>query len=84
MPLIDSTTLMSGEDHDEREIVSALFNALHEDRAAMLVMWGSEQRDLPVLRRAAMIHDLLLPTQLRETSPHAAGRTDLCRADGSG
>lgn len=79
VPLIDSTTLMSGEDYDEREIVSALFDALHEDRAATLVMWGSEQRDLPVLRRAAMTHDLVLPAQLRETSPNAAGRTDLCR-----
>lgn len=78
-PLIDNPTLMSGDDSDEDEIVSALFEALHADRGATLVMWGSEQRDLPVLRRAAMTHDLPLPMQLRDSSPNAAGRMDLCR-----
>lgn len=78
-PLVDSTTLMSGDDNDEHEIVSALFEALHADRSAKLIMWGSEQRDLPVLRRAAMAHDLPLPVQLRDSSPNAAGRMDLCR-----
>lgn len=78
-PLVENTTLMSGDNSDEHEIVFALFEALHADRGATLVMWGSEQRDLPVLRRASMMHDLPLPVQLRDSSPNAAGRMDLCR-----
>lgn len=78
-PLVESTTLKSGDDNDEYEIVSTLFETLHAERSARLVMWGSEQRDLPVLRRAAMMHDLPLPVQLRDSSPNAAGRMDLCR-----
>ena len=78
-PLVEDATILSADEHDEAEIVACLFEALHADPSARLVMWGSEQRDMPVLRRAAMMHELALPTQLLETSPSARGRIDLCR-----
>ena len=34
---------------------------LHGDPAAAFVTWGGEFRDLPVLRRCATEHGLLLP-----------------------
>lgn len=79
-PEIDGPHVLTAENNDEPAMVAALFDALHADPDALLVMWGSENRDLPVLRRAALQHDLLLPLQLRNSSPQARERIDLCRA----
>jgi hypothetical protein len=61
-------------------LLERLFDALHENGTAVLATWGGEVRDLAVLRHRAEVHDLILPQQLRNGSPHAPQRLDLCRA----
>lgn len=79
-PSITGPFVRTMEDGNEVDIVESLFDALHGDPAAAFVTWGGEFRDLPVMRRCAAEHGLLLPEQLRNLSPHAAERVDLCRA----
>jgi hypothetical protein len=79
-PLIEGPFIRTMEDGNEVDIVESLFDALHGDPAAAFVTWGGEFRDLPVLRRCATEHGLLLPAQLCNLSPHASERVDLCRA----
>ena len=79
-PTIDPPVVMTLEDRDEREIVSALFGALEAiGHTGQLVTWGGEARDLAVLRHAACRHDLAMPAHLSDVSPHARQRIDLCR-----
>lgn len=80
MPEIDPPVVMAADSADERAIVEALFAELSADPFACLVTWGGEAKDIAVLRRCAATHDLLLPQQLRDGSPHARTRLDLCRA----
>lgn len=80
LPEIEVPVVLAADGADERAIVEALFAALNTEPFAMLVTWGGETKDLAVLRRCAATLDLLLPQQLREGSPHARTRLDLCRA----
>lgn len=57
-------------EHDERAIVAALFAFLQERPDAVLVTWGGEFMDLPVLRTAALEHGLRLPVQLQSGAPY--------------
>jgi len=79
-PRIEGPFIRTIEDGNEVDIVESLFDALRADKRASFVTWGGEFRDLPVLRRCATEHGLLLPEQLRNLSPHACERVDLCRA----
>ncbi len=78
-PLVTGPTVLSLENMSERDLLKTLFNALHQNPQAVLVTWGGEVRDLAVLRLRAAVHDLVLPTQLRNSSPFAPDRLDLCR-----
>ena len=80
VPKVSEPTVLSLETIDERTLLETLFDALHKNAAAVLVTWGGEVRDLAVLRHRAEVHDLILPQQLRNGSPHAPQRLDLCRA----
>lgn len=80
VPDILAPVVMAADTADERAIVEALFADLVAEPFATLVTWGGETKDLAVLRRCAATLDLLLPLQLRDGSPHARNRLDLCRA----
>ena len=79
-PRIEGPFIRTMEDSAEVDIVESLFDTLRADNRASFVTWGGEFRDLPVLRRCATEHCLLLPDQLRNLSPHACERVDLCRS----
>jgi len=79
-PRIEGPFVRTMEDSSEVDVVESLFDALRADNNASFVTWGGEFRDLPVLRRCATEHALLLPEQLRNLSPHAPERIDLCRS----
>ncbi|GMN03916.1 hypothetical protein [Erythrobacter sp. MTPC3] len=79
-PRIEGPFIRTMEDGNEVGIVESLFEALRADPRASFVTWGGEFRDLPVLRRCATENGLILPEQLRNLSPHAGERVDLCRA----
>ncbi len=79
-PEITGPTVVSLETTDERTLLQMLFDALDKFPQSILVTWGGEARDLAVLRHRATVHDLVLPPQLRDGSPHARKRLDLCRA----
>ena len=80
VPRIEGPCVLTADDMDERAMVAALFTAIENDPTAIATTWGGEVRDLAVLRRAAATHDLRLPYQLIDGSPHAKTRLDLCRA----
>lgn len=80
VPLIEGPTVLAADEMDERAMVAALFAALENVPDAIAITWGGEARDLAVLRRAAATHDLQLPHQLIDGSPHARERLDLCRS----
>ncbi|MEE4212536.1 MAG: hypothetical protein V2I43_25100 [Parvularcula sp.] len=79
-PRIEGPFVRTMEDSAEVDIVESLFDTLRTDPCSAFVTWGGEFRDLPVLRRCATEHCLLLPEQLRNLSPHACERVDLCRS----
>ena len=79
-PRIEGPFIRTMEASAEVDIVESLFDTLRTDPCGAFVTWGGEFRDLPVLRRCATEHCLLLPDQLRNLSPHAGERVDLCRA----
>lgn len=79
MPEVTGPIVLSLNNVTERELLETLFNALHQNPRAVLVTWGGEARDLAVLRHRAAVHDLVLPMQLRNSSPYAPQRLDLCR-----
>ena len=80
VPEISGPMVLSLDAIDERTLLQKLFDTLDANSSAVLVTWGGEARDLAVLRHRAEIHDLVLPLQLRNGSPHAPQRLDLCRA----
>lgn len=80
VPEITGPVVLAADETSERHMAEALFEALKEAGNARLVSWGGEARDNAVLRHAACRHGLVLPVQLRDTSPHARGRLDLCRS----
>jgi len=80
IPEIAEPVVMTLADHAEVNILRGLFDALDAiGRDARMVTWGGEARDLAVLRYQACRHGLNLPIHLRDTSPHARERIDLCR-----
>ena len=79
-PEIQGPVVLSADDHSEKEMVSAFFDALDQEPGAVLVTWGGEHKDLAVLRRTAGEFDLIMPHQLRELSPVSDRRIDLCVA----
>ena len=79
VPEITGPTVLSLETIGERDLLENLFDALHQNPSSILVTWGGEARDLAVLRHRAAVLDLVLPMQLRPSSPHAPQRLDLCR-----
>lgn len=79
-PEIQGPVVLSADDHSEKEMVSAFFDAVDQEPGAVLVTWGGEHKDLAVLRRTAGELDLIMPGQLRELSPVSDRRIDLCGA----
>jgi Predicted 3'-5' exonuclease related to the exonuclease domain of PolB len=77
--VLECATLTAAED-DEVAITAAIFDVLDRYPSAQLVGYGSEQKDIPVLRRVAATQGILLPKQLRDLNPHSAMRIDLCNA----
>lgn len=77
---IETPVVLSAETMDERQIVSAFFEALAAEPSACLVTWGGEAKDFAVLRKTAGEFGLLLPMHLRDLLPHSAKRLDLCNA----
>lgn len=80
VPEISGPVVLSLETIDERTLLEKLFDALNANSSAVLATWGGEARDFAVLRHRAEVHDLVLPLQLRNASPHAPQRLDLCRS----
>ena len=81
LPEIAEPVVMTLADYTETDILRGLFDTLDAiGRDARMVTWGGEARDLAVLRYQACRHRLNLPVHLRDTSPHARERVDLCRS----
>ena len=81
VPEIAEPVVMTLADHAEVDILRSFFGALDAiGRDARIVTWGAEARDLAALRYQACRHGLNLPIHLRDTSPHARERIDLCRS----
>ena len=81
VPEIAEPVVMTLADYAEVDILRGLFGALDAiGRDARMVTWGGEARDLAVLRYQACRYGLDLPVHLRDTSPHARERIDLCRS----
>ena len=80
VPKVEAITVVANDEADERVIAERLFDVLEQRPEAVFLTWGGESKDLPVLRRVAARHDLLLPPQLRDPSIYCRERLDLCRA----
>ncbi|MEE4540170.1 MAG: hypothetical protein V2J51_16965 [Erythrobacter sp.] len=80
VPVAETITVAAIDEASEQEITERLFAALELYPDALLATWAGEGKDLPVLRRVASEHGLLLPPQLLDLSPYARQRLDLCRA----
>ena len=81
VPEIAEPAVMTLADYAEVDILRGFFDALDAiGRDARMVNWGGEARDLAVLRYQACRHGLDLPVHLRDTSPQARERIDLCRS----
>lgn len=78
---IEPPIVMTLGDYREVEILEAFFAALDAlGENGRMITWGGEVRDLAVLRFQAGTHGLILPLHLRDTSPYARERLDLCRS----
>lgn len=64
----------------EAEVVSAFFAMCLAFPDARLVSWGGESKDFPCLKRTAIEHGMILPSQLRDSAPFARSRLDLSSA----
>ena len=81
IPEIAEPVVITLANYGETDILRGLFDALDAiGRDARMVTWGGEARDLAVLRYQACRHGLNLPVHLRDTSPYARERIDLCRS----
>lgn len=78
-PKIDTPVVLSAEESSQEDMLSSFFTALRTAGASRLVTWGGEARDYAVLRHLACRYGLVLPEHLRNSSPHAPERLDLCR-----
>lgn len=78
---IDPPVVMTLGDYREVEVLIAFFAALDAlGENGRMIPWGGEVRDLAALRFQACRHEITLPLHLRDTSPYARERIDLCRA----
>ncbi len=78
---IEPPVVMTLGDYREVEILIAFFAALDAlGENGRMITWGGEVRDLAALRFQACRHELTLPLHLRDTSPYARERIDLCRS----
>jgi hypothetical protein len=78
---IEPPVVMTLGEYREVEILKAFFAALDAlGETGRMITWGGEVRDLAALRFQACRHGLKLPLHLRDTSPYARERIDLCRA----
>ncbi len=78
---IDPPVVMTLGDYREIEILKTFFAALDAlGENGRMITWGGEVRDLAVLRFQACRLGLNLPLHLRDTSPYARERIDLCRS----
>lgn len=84
VPVISEPIIMASDTASEREMAEALFAALDTGPNAVLVSWGGENRDYPVLRRCAAAYELQLPPQLRESRLYHPAKLDLCMATSIG
>ena len=79
VPEVVGPIVMSADENNQEEMLAAFFDALREAGPSRLVTWGGETRDFAVLRHLACRYGLVLPEHLRNSSPNAAERLDLCR-----
>ena len=79
-PNVGELTSIGKPEYGEPAMVSALFKYLEEHPGVIVVTWGGEYKDLPVLRRAAAEYDLCLPTQLRHGRVQDMVHLDLSNA----
>lgn len=80
VPVVEELNVVANDEANEREIAEGLFAVLDQYPEAVLLTWAGERKDLPVLRRVAARHDLLLPPQLRDPNIYCRERLDMCRA----
>ena len=79
VPEFEEPVVMAGKSATEKHIVEAFIDACRKEQDAILTTWGGEAKDLAVLRAAAMMHGLVLPSQLADLHPHSRHRIDLCQ-----
>jgi hypothetical protein len=79
-PVVGQPVVLSARSDSEREIAKVWFAAIEAAGDALIVGWGSEQKDVPVLRRIASEHGLPLPMALVDTNPWSRHRLDLCNS----
>ena len=79
VPAIEEPVVLTGDMLSERQMVEAFFDACRAEQNAIVTTWGGEAKDLAALRTAAMMHALVLPTQLADLHPHSRHRIDLCQ-----
>ena len=80
VPEFEDPVVMTGDGSTEKQMVEAFFDACRAEPDAILTTWGGEAKDMAVLRAAAMMHGLVLPSQLADLHPHSRHRLDLCQA----
>ena len=80
VPEFEEPVVMTGESASEKHMVEAFFDACRKEQDAILTTWGGEAKDMAALRAAAMMHGLVLPSQLADLHPHSRHRLDLCQA----
>ncbi|MEE4209944.1 MAG: hypothetical protein V2I43_11815 [Parvularcula sp.] len=80
VPAVEELSVIANDEANEREIAEGLFAVLNRYPESILLTWAGESKDLPVLRRVAARHDLLLPPQLRDPNIYCRERLDMCRA----
>lgn len=80
VPEFEEPVVLTGESASEKHMVETFFDACRKEPSAILTTWGGEAKDMAALRAAAMMHGLVLPSQLSDLHPHSRHRLDLCQA----
>ena len=79
VPEIEEPVVLTGNTLSERQMVEAFFNSCRAEPCAVVTTWGGEAKDLAALRMGALMHALVLPTQLADLHPRSRHRIDLCQ-----
>ncbi len=79
VPEIEDPVVLSARTMKEAHQIERFFDALRAEPQALLATWGGEAKDLSAVRTAAMMHDLVLPSQVADLHPHSRHRLDLCQ-----